>query len=399
MNIQLSDKALKTQPSLTLEISSKAKVMKEKGINIINFSIGEPDFDTPLNVQEEGIRAIKEGLTKYTAASGINELKEAICSKLKKDNNLEYGVNNIIVSNGAKHSIYNALMAILNPGEETIIGTPYWVSYPEMVKLSGGVPVFVKTSQKNDFKFTVDDLNLVKTSKTKVLILNTPNNPTGSVYSYDELAKIGQWAVENNIFIISDEIYEKLIYNKMEHISIASLNGDVKKITITINGMSKAYAMTGWRIGYAAADEKIIRGMSNIQSHSTSNPCSISQYASLEALKGNQENLKSMKEEFSERKDYMVKAINEINGLNCSNPEGAFYIMVNFSKFLNKNINGTVVKNSLDFSNVLLDQAKVAVVPGIAFGDDDYIRISYATSLDNIKEGLSRIKSVLKNGI
>lgn len=396
MKNKLSDKALNTQPSLTLDISSKAKQMKEKGIDVINFSIGEPDFNTPMNVQKEGIKAIEEGLTKYTPSSGIDELKEAICSKFKRDNNLDYNISNIIVSNGAKHSIYNALMTLLDPGEEAIIGMPYWVSYPEMVKLSGGIPVFVETNQENNFKFSVDDLNAVKTSKTKVLILNTPNNPTGSVYTRNELMSISKWAVDNNVFIISDEIYEELIYNKAEHISIASINEDVKKLTITINGMSKAYAMTGWRIGYAAAREDIIKGMNNIQSHSTSNPCSISQYASVEALNGNQNNLEEMKEQFALRKEYMVKAINEIDGLDCANPEGAFYIMVNFSELINKNIKGKIIKGSMDFSNLLLDYAKVAVVPGIAFGNDHYVRLSYATSLNNIEKGISRIKAILE---
>ena len=396
METKLSNKALNTQPSLTLDISSKAKQMREKGIDVINFSIGEPDFNTPINVQKEGIRAIEEGFTKYTASSGINELKEAICSKFKRDNNLDYNINNIIVSNGAKHSIYNALMTLLNPGDEAIIGKPYWVSYPEMVKLSGGIPVFVETNQENNFKFSVDDLDAVRSSKTKVLILNSPNNPTGSVYTRDELMSISKWAVDNNVFIISDEIYEELIYNKAKHISIASLNDNVKNLTITINGMSKAYAMTGWRIGYAAAHEDIIKGMNNIQSHSTSNPCSISQYASVEALNGDQKNLEEMKEQFALRKDYMVEAINSISGLNCSDPEGAFYIMVNFSELLNKNINGKIIRNSLDFCNLLLDDAKVAVVPGIAFGNDNYIRLSYATSLDNIKKGINSIKSTLE---
>ncbi|MGO1470501.1 MAG: pyridoxal phosphate-dependent aminotransferase [Tissierella sp.] len=396
MKSRLSNKVLNTQPSLTLGISSKTKNMKDQGIDIINFSIGEPDFNTPENIQKKGIRAIKEGLTKYTASSGINELKKAICSKLKKDNYLDYNIENIIVSNGAKHSIYNTLMTILNPGDEVIIGIPYWVSYPEMVKLSGGVPVFIKTNSEDNFKFTINALNKAKTPKTKVLILNTPNNPTGSVYTKAELLDIANWAVDNNIFILSDEIYEKLIYNDIKHTSIASLNEDVKKITITINGVSKAYAMTGWRIGYAAAHKDIIEGMNNIQSHSTSNPCSISQYASLEALTGDQSKILDINKQFATRKNYIVEAINNIDELSCINPEGAFYVMVNFSKLLDKNIEGTIIKNSLDFSNLLLDKAKVAVVPGIAFGDDNYVRLSYATSLDNIKEGINRIKSLLE---
>lgn len=396
MEYKLSNRVLNIQPSLTLEIAAKAKDMKEKGIDVISFSAGEPDFDTPDNIQAEGINSIKKGLTRYTASSGINELKKAICSKLKEDNNLDYDVQNIIVSNGAKHSIYNALMALLNKDDEVIIGIPYWVSYPEMVKLAGGVPVLVETIEENDFKFTIEDLEKVKTSNSKVLILNSPNNPTGCVYSKEELRKIGNWAVENQIFILSDEIYEYLIYDDLEHISIASLSDDIKNITITINGMSKAYAMTGWRIGYAAADKIIVKAMSNIQSHSTSNPCSISQYASVEALKGSQAKIVEMNKQFSLRRDYMVKAINNIEGLTCRNPKGAFYVMANFSQLINKEISGKTINTSLDFSELLLEKANVAVIPGVAFGDDRYIRLSYATSLDNIKEGIKRIENLIQ---
>ncbi len=395
MQFQLSSRALNIQPSLTLDISAKAKAMKSKGIDIINFSAGEPDFNTPENIQEEGIKAIKEGLTRYTSSAGISELKKCICHKLKNDNNLNYDMNNIIVSNGAKHSIYNALVSLINLNDEVIIGAPYWVSYPEMVMLAGGVPVFIETKQEKEFKFTVEDLNKVKTANTKVLILNSPNNPTGSVYTKDELIKIGQWAVENEVFILSDEIYEKLIYDNMEHVSIASLSEDIKRITITINGLSKAYAMTGWRIGYAAAHEDIIKIMTRIQSHSTSNPCSISQYASVEAIMGNQEKVLEMNRQFALRRDYMVDAINDIKGLTCRKPGGAFYVMVNFSQLLNKNIRGRKINSSLDFSDLLLEEARVAVVPGIAFGADNFIRLSYSTSLDNIKEGINRIAEIV----
>lgn len=395
MKLKLSNIGLNIEPSLTLDISAKAKSMKDKGIDVINFSVGEPDFNTPENIKTKGIRAIQENLTRYTASSGIIELKKAICNKLKVDNNLEYNIENIIVSNGAKHSIYNALMATINPGDEVIIGAPYWVSYPEMIKLTGGVPVIIETSEENNFKFTVDDLNNAKSSNTKMIILNSPNNPTGCVYSKEELTKIGNWAVKNKVFILSDEIYEKLTYNNIKHVSIASINQDIKNLTITVNGMSKAYAMTGWRIGYASAHKDIIKVMSGIQSHATSNPCSISQYASIEALLGDQEKLIAMNKEFAIRRDYMVDAINNIDGLSCKKPEGAFYVMVNFSKLINKNILGETINSSLHFSNILLDKAKVAVVPGIAFGNDKYIRLSYATSLENIKEGINRIETLI----
>ena len=396
MNMNLSKKGLKIQPSVTLAISAKAKAMKAEGIDVISFSVGEPDFNTPENVQNEGIRAIKEGLTKYTPASGIIELKKAICEKLKKENGLDYKPSNIIISNGAKHSIYNSLMAILNPGDEVIIGVPYWVSYPDLVKIADGVPVFLETKEENDFKFNVDGLNSVLTTKTKAIILNSPSNPTGAIYSEEELRAIADWAVKNNIFIISDEIYERLVYDGKKHICISSFNEKIKDLTILINGMSKAYAMTGWRIGYTAAHEDIIKIMSNMQSHTTSNPCSISQYASVVGLSGDQDSVEAMKKQFEKRRNFMAETINSIKGLSCRKPQGAFYIMVNLTQLLGKTIRNKKINSSLDFANLLLDEAKVAVVPGIAFGDDKYIRLSYATSIENIKEGLSRIKEIVE---
>ena len=396
MSFNLSKKGLGIAPSVTLEITAKAKSMKDSGIDVISFGAGEPDFNTPDNIQNEGIRAIKEGLTRYTPASGIIELKKAICGKLKEDNDLEYKPSNIIVSSGAKHSIHNALMAILNPGDEVIFAVPYWVSYPELVTLADGVPVYIETKEENEFKFNVEDLNKVLTKKTKAIILNSPSNPTGAIYTKDELKAIADWAVKNSIFVISDEIYEKLVYDGEEHVCIASFNDEIKNLTILINGMSKAYAMTGWRIGYAAAHEEIIKVMSNIQSHATSNPCSISQYASVEGILGNQSSVEEMKKHFVERRNYMSDAINSIKGLSCKKPKGAFYIMVNFTELLGKTIRGREINSSLDFSSLLLEEGNVAVVPGIAFGDDKYIRLSYATSLDNIKNGLERIKRIVE---
>jgi len=396
MKFNLSKKGLEIAPSVTLEITAKAKAMKDSGIDVVSFGAGEPDFNTPENIQSEGIRAIKEGLTRYTPASGIIELKKAICEKLIKDNGLEYKPSNIIISSGAKHSIHNALLAILNPGDEVIFGVPYWVSYPDLVKLADGVPVYVETKEENDFKFSVEDLNKVLTPKTKAIILNSPSNPTGAIYLEEELKSIADWAVKNNIFVISDEIYEKLVYDEEKHISMASFNEEIKNLTILINGMSKAYAMTGWRIGYAAAHEDIIKIMSNIQSHATSNPCSISQYASVEGLLGDQNSVEEMKKHFKERRDYMADTINSIRGLSCSKPKGAFYIMVNFTQLLGKSIRGKVINSSLDFASVLLEEGNVAVVPGIAFGDDKYIRLSYATSMENINRGLDRIKQLVE---
>ncbi len=395
MNSDLSKRALGISPSLTLEITDKAQKMRKSGIDIIGFGAGEPDFDTPKNIQRAGIEAIESGKTRYTAASGIPELKSAICEKLKKDNDLDYESSNILVSSGAKHSIFNAFYAIINPGDEVIVPVPYWVSYPEFVKVVGGTPVLVNTKEENAFKYTKECLEKAITKNTKAIILNSPSNPTGTVYSRNELEMIADIAVKNNIFVLSDEIYEKLVYDGEKHISIASLNDDIKKLTIVVNGMSKAYAMTGWRIGYAAADKEIIKVMSNVQSHTTSNASSISQYASVEALTGDQSEISKMIEKFDERRVYMVDRINKINYLSCRKPKGAFYVMANISEAKGKTIKGREIKDSLDFTSLLLEEAKVAVVPGIAFGDDNYVRLSYATSMENIKNGLDRIEEVL----
>lgn len=394
MNFNLSEKAKNISPSITLAITAKAKEMKAQGIDIIGFGAGEPDFDTAKNIQQKGIEAIEKGITRYTAASGTPELKQAICNKLKRDNDLDYTKENIIISSGAKHSLYNALLAILNPLDEVIVAKPYWVSYPELIKLADGIPVYVDTEEKDNFKFKIADLDKALTDKTKAIMLNSPSNPTGTIYSREELTEIADWAVKNNIFVISDEIYEKLVYDDKDHVSIASINDDIKDLTIVVNGVSKAYAMTGWRIGYAAAHKDIIKVMSNIQSHSTSNPCSISQYASIEAMEGNQDFIGEMKKQFVERRDYMYEKVNSIKGLSCNKPEGAFYIMVNITEILGKAFDGVTINNSLDVASLLLDKAKVAIIPGIAFGVDDFIRLSYATSMENIVEGLDRIAKV-----
>lgn len=395
--MKLSNKALQISPSLTLAITAKAKQMKADGIDVIGFGAGEPDFNTPKNIQNAAIDAIQKGLTRYTAASGIVELKEAIVNKFKNDNNLTYKTSQIVISTGAKQCLANAFQAILNPNDEVLIGVPYWVSYPELVQLADGKPVFVETSESNAFKLTVDALKKATTEKTKALILNSPNNPTGTAYTKEELLAIADFAKEKDIMIISDEIYEKLLYGSEGHISIASLSEDAYNRTIVINGVSKAYAMTGWRIGYVAASEEIAKLMSNIQSHTTSNPCSISQYASVEALNGEQGEVEAMIKEFKNRRDFMVDRINSIDNLSCVKPEGAFYVMVNISKVLGEKFNGVTIKDSLTFSQLLLEEEKVALVPGIAFGVDEFVRLSYATSVENIKEGLNRIEKFIKN--
>lgn len=394
--MELSRKAQEISSSVTLAITAKAKMLKDQGVDVVSFGAGEPDFNTPVNIQESGIKAIKSGYTRYTPASGILELKEAICRKLFNDNKIEYKASQIVVSNGAKQGLYNALMAICNPGDEVIVPVPYWVSYPELIKLVDGIPVYIETREEDKFKYTKSALLNAITDKTKAIILNSPNNPTGAVYTKEELEMIAEIAVKNDLVIISDEIYEKLVYDEIKHISIASLNDEIKKRTIVLNGMSKAYAMTGWRIGYTASEEVIAKIMSNIQSHATSNPNSIAQYASVDALNGPQDTIELMRKEFEKRRNYMVEKINSISNISCSKPDGAFYVMVNISKLIGKKINGFEIKNSVDLCAALLEAEKVAAIPGAGFGTDNYIRLSYATSLENIIEGLNRIENFVK---
>lgn len=393
--MDLSNKAKKINPSITLEITAKAKELKESGVDVVSFGAGEPDFNTPENIIEAAIKAMKDGKTKYTPTSGILDLRKAICNKFIEDNDLYYDTDQIVVSTGAKQSLANAFTAILNKGDEVIIPVPYWVSYPELVKLADGVPVLINTLKDNDYKYTIDELRSSITSKTKAILLNSPNNPTGSIYTKDELIKIAEFAKENDLIIISDEIYEKLIYDNEKHISIASISEDSYKRTIVINGLSKSYAMTGWRIGYSASSKEIANLMSSIQSHVTSNINSISQYAAIEALNGQQESIKTMIKEFEKRRNYMVDRINKINGLSIIRPKGAFYIMVCIDKYYGKEINGQTINSSLDFSKSILKEENVAVIPGIAFGLDNYIRLSYATSMGIIKEGLDRLEKYL----
>jgi aspartate aminotransferase len=390
--LELSRKNSAITSSLTLAIDAKAKKMKAQGMDVVGFGAGEPDFNTPAHVIEAAKEALEKGYTRYTPTSGISELKEAICCKLKQDNGLEYKPSQIIVSNGAKHSLFNAFEAILNPGDEVIIPSPYWLSYPEIVRIAGGIPVYLDTKEENDFKICIDDLRKAITANTKALIINSPNNPNGCVYRPDELEAIAQLAVEKQIFIVSDEIYEVLVYDGVKHVSIASLGPEIKDLTIVINGMSKAYAMTGWRIGYAAAREDVVNIMSNIQSHTTSNINSITQYASIAALRGPGDEIKTMVDEFDRRRRYMADKINSISGLSCRLPKGAFYVMMNINDIIGRSYKGRLITGSITFSDILLDTKMVAVVPGIAFGADNYVRLSYAVSMENIKIGLDRIE-------
>ncbi|MBC7959427.1 MAG: pyridoxal phosphate-dependent aminotransferase [Vallitaleaceae bacterium] len=392
----LSRKNSNISSSVTLEIAALAKKMKAEGEDVISFSAGEPDFKTPKNIRDEAIRVIEEGLTGYTAASGIIELKKAIVNKFSKDNHLSYKPENIIVSCGAKHSLFNALQAICNPGDEVIIPLPYWVSYPDLVKMADATPVCVALKPENGFAYNNEDLEAVVTDKTRAIIINSPNNPTGAVYDEATLKMIYNFAKKHELIIISDEIYEELVYDG-KHISIASLSEDAKERTIVVNGMSKGYAMTGWRIGYAAAATKFVKVMANFQSHSTSNPNTIAQYASVEALTGPQDEVKRFRTAFDERRKYMVERLKEIQHIHSFEPSGAFYVMVDVKAFYGKTWEGEVINNSSDFCRCLLQAKKVASIPGLAFGVDDYVRFSYAISIERIEEGLNRFEHFLNS--
>lgn len=390
----LSRKNSAITSSVTLAITAKAKKMKAEGQDILSLSVGEPDFNTPENIRKAAVLAMESGKIGYTPASGLAELKKAICDKLSKDNQLEYEEKNIVVSNGAKHSLFNSLQAVCNPGDEVIVGVPYWVSYPNLIQMADGVPVYVEMKESDGFKFTEAALEKALTNKTKAIIINSPNNPTGTVYTKEDLQIIADFAVKHDIFVISDEIYEKLIYEG-NHVSIASLGDKIKELVIVVNGMSKCYAMTGWRIGYCASSVQIAKIMGNMQSHATSNPNTIAQYASIEGLRGSQESVEEMKKCFHERRDFIVKKINAIDGLSCRNPEGAFYVMINIQNYIGKFYKDKHINDSFDFSELLLEEAKAAVIPGIGFGQDGYIRLSYAASIETINKGIERIANFL----
>lgn len=378
---EIAQRAKVLTPSMTLAIDSKAKAMKAEGLEVFGFGAGEPDFDTPQHIKDAAIEALKNGFTKYTPSSGIPELRTALSEKLKTDNGLDYKPSQIIVNCGAKHSCYNAIIATIQEGDEVIIPAPYWLSYPEMVKLAGGEAYIVSTKEKNGFKLTPDELREAISPKSKMVILNSPGNPTGTVYTRDELEALVEVALEDDLIILSDEIYEKLVYDDAKHVSIAGLSKAAYDNTITINGFSKSYAMTGWRIGYTAAPESIAKSIDSIQSHSTSNPTSFAQKGAFAALKGPQDFLGQMVLEFKKRRHYMYERLIAIEGVSVFKPMGAFYMMVNISKF---------GLTSSEFASRLLESQKVAVVPGIAFGDDKYVRLSYAIDMDTIQNGLEK---------
>ena len=394
----ISNSLKRIKPSPTLAVSQKARELKAAGKDVIGLGAGEPDFDTPENIKQAAIDAINRGDTKYTAVDGTADLKKAIVNKFKRENNLDYSTEQISVGTGGKQIIFNAILATVNPGDEVIIPAPYWVSYPDIVLLAGGTPKIVKCSEKNNFKITPDELKKNITKKTKWIIINSPSNPTGAGYTQKEFEALGEVLKKNkNVFILSDDIYEHITYDDFKFFTIAQIK-ELKDRTLTMNGVSKSYAMTGWRIGYGAATTEIIKAMAKLQSQSTTNPSSISQAAAVEALNGNQDFMLKRNQTFKERRDFVVETLNKIEGISCLKPNGAFYVFPNCSKFLNKkDKTGKIIKNDSDFVNSLLENYQVAVVQGSAFGLEGYFRISYATSMDNLKKALDRISNFCKS--
>ncbi|MBW1675350.1 MAG: pyridoxal phosphate-dependent aminotransferase [Deltaproteobacteria bacterium] len=391
----LSERIKAIKPSPTLAINAKAVSMRQAGVDVISFGVGEPDFDTPRHIRDEAMRAMEDGFTRYTAVGGIPELKDAIIEKFRRDNTLSYERDEVMVSCGGKHVLYNLAHALLNPGDEVIIPAPYWVSYPPIVILAGADPVIVRTGEADDFKLSPESLETAITPRTKLLILNSPSNPTGSVYTESELDALAKVILKYDIGVVSDEIYEKLIFDDRSFCSIAQVSEEVKSKTFVVNGLSKTYAMTGWRIGYVAGAREVIAGMTKIQSQSTSNPNSIAQKAAVAALNGPQGFIQTMVQAFDERRRYLLQRLNAITGVHCNVPGGAFYAFPNFSYYFSAKTEGTTIKGSAGLCEHLLAAARVALVPGIAFGDDSFIRFSYATGLGTIKEGLDRIEDAL----
>jgi aspartate aminotransferase len=392
----LAHNVQRVQPSATMAISAKAAAMRRQGIDVIALSAGEPDFDTPQNIKDAAVQAIADGFTKYTMpSSGIIELKEAICRKFAADNKLEYSVDQVIVNNGAKHCLFLAVAALVNPGEEVIIPTPYWVTYVEQPRLMGAEPVIVETRTSNGLKLTADEFRRAITPRTRMLYLNTPSNPSGMVYSREELAALAQVAVEHNVYVLSDEIYEKLVYDDATHVSIASFGAEIRDLSIVVNGVSKAYAMTGWRIGYAAGAEEVIAGMNKVQNHEISHPCSISQKAAVEALNGPQESIEQMRRAFDERRRYMVERLNGMEGVRCALPQGAFYAYPDVSALYGRRAGGQEIGDSVALCEYLLEVARTACVPGAGFGTQDHLRFSYATAMSSIEQAMDRVQAAL----
>lgn len=395
--MKLAERVNKIQPSPTLAIDAKAKALKAQGVDVVGFGAGEPDFDTPVNIKEAAKKAIDAGFTKYTPVGGTDELKDAIIAKMKKDHGLEYSRDEVSVACGAKHSLYNISQALIQEGDEVIIPAPYWVSYPDQVVLAGGTPVFIETDETTAFKITPEQLEKAITGKTKSLLINSPCNPTGSSYTVAELEAIGRVCLKHDFMIITDDIYERLVYDGLKFANIVQVLPELKPRTIVVNGVSKTYAMTGWRIGYACGPRELMGAITKMQSQSTSNPTSIAQKAAVEALNGPQDAVAAMVVEFEKRRTYIVERLNAIPGVTCFKSTGAFYVFPNFSVVYGKSFNGKKISNSTEFAAYLLEEAKVAIVPGVAFGADRYARLSYAVSMENIKKGLDRIEAAIKN--
>lgn len=396
MSLSLSKKASQVKPSSTLAITAKAKALRAQGVDVVGFGAGEPDFNTPDNINQVAVEAIHSGFTKYTPASGIDELKQAVSDKFRTFNHLEYGLDQIVISNGGKHSLTNIFTAIINDGDEVIIPAPFWLSYPEIVKLAGGIPVIVETTMEENFKITPEKLAAACNEKTKAFILNTPNNPTGMIYSRQELEELAKVIVEKDIYVVADEMYEYLIYGNDEHVSIGSLGQDIYERTITCSGLSKSYAMTGWRIGYTGASKEITKLMSSVQSHETSNPNSIAQKAALEALTGPQDKVEEMIAEFGKRKNYIYDRLKVLPYVNVIEPKGAFYAFVDVSAIFDKEYQGKKIGDVNTLATILLEDYSVAVVPCTDFGFSGYIRLSYAISMKQIGKGIDQIETFLK---
>jgi aspartate aminotransferase len=393
MIMKVSKRAQAVPPSATLAVTARAKELKAQGINVVGFGAGEPDFDTPAYIKQAAIDALNAGKTKYTSASGTVELKKAIAEKLKRDNNLDYKSEQIVVNIGAKHSVYNAMQAVLDPGDVVILPTPFWITYIETIKLAGAKAKIIKTKRQNSYKMTPEQLQKAITPRTRMLVLNSPNNPGGFTYMPDELAALAKVLEGTDVAVMSDEIYERLIYGDTKFVSFASLSQDTYERTLTVNGFSKTYSMTGWRLGYTAGPVNVIKAMGRLQDHSTSNPVTFAQDAAIAALKDPNNEVEKMRLEFEKRAQYMVQRLNAIKGVKCTQPTGAFYCFPDVSAHFGKTKGGIEIKGSMDFAKALLEQANVAVVPGLPFGCDKNIRLSFATSMANITEGLNRLET------
>lgn len=394
--MKIAERIGQIKPSLTLAVDAKAKAMKKSGLDIVSFGVGEPDFDTPEHIKEAAIQALREGFTKYTPVSGIDELKEAVVFRFKEDLGLDFKPNEVVVTCGGKHALYNIAQALWGPGDDVIVPAPYWVSYPPMILLAGANPIIVPTQEENGFKLTPEELKSAVTARTRAIILNSPSNPTGSVYSRKELEALGKVILEKDLTVVSDDIYDKILFDNQSFSNLAMLDSRFKERTIIVNGASKTYAMTGWRIGYLAGPAEIIKAIDMIQSHSTSNPTSIAQKASVAALMGPQDFVKQMVIEFDRRRVYIAERLKALPGVKTTLPQGAFYIFPAFSSYYGRKAGDRILKNSLDLADYLLEKALIAVVPGAAFGEESCVRFSYATSLMQIEKGMDRLEKVLR---